>query len=209
MAVATGVADVVVCYRAFNERSGPALRPGDDRARRRADLVRRRRRLVVPDGAEHAGRVGGDDRAALHARVRRDERGLRPGRGRGTRAPRRATRTRSSTASPITLDDHQASRWIAEPLHLLDCCQESDGGVAIVVTSAERARDLPHPPVTISARGAGQWRRSVRDDVVLPRRAHRPARDGRRRRPAVAPVRHRAGRRGRGRALRPLHARSC
>jgi acetyl-CoA acetyltransferase len=55
---------------------------------------------------------------------------------------------------PITLDDHQNSRWIAEPLRLLDCCQESDGGVAIVVTSAERARDLPHPPVAV--RGAAQ-----------------------------------------------------
>ncbi|MFD1047722.1 hypothetical protein ACFQ1S_20375, partial [Kibdelosporangium lantanae] len=34
---------------------------------------------------------------------------------------------------PITLADHQASRWVVEPLHLLDCCQESDGGVALVV----------------------------------------------------------------------------
>ncbi|MCU1659084.1 MAG: Acetyl-CoA acetyltransferase lipid-transfer protein [Pseudonocardiales bacterium] len=55
---------------------------------------------------------------------------------------------------PITLEEHQASRWIAEPLHLLDCCQESDGGVAIVVTSVERARDLPHLPVVV--RGAAQ-----------------------------------------------------
>ena len=42
---------------------------------------------------------------------------------------------------PITLEQHQESRWIIEPvLRLLDCCQESDGGVAMVVTSAERAR---------------------------------------------------------------------
>jgi acetyl-CoA acetyltransferase len=46
---------------------------------------------------------------------------------------------------PITLDDHQNSRWIVEPiLRLLDCCQESDGGVGLVVTTAERARDLPN-----------------------------------------------------------------
>ena len=41
---------------------------------------------------------------------------------------------------PITLEDHRASRWIVEPLRLLDCCQESDGGVAVVVTSLDRAR---------------------------------------------------------------------
>ncbi|MCX7062261.1 MAG: lipid-transfer protein [Gammaproteobacteria bacterium] len=51
---------------------------------------------------------------------------------------------------PITLEDHQNSRWIVEPvLRLLDCCQESDGGVAILVTSLERARDLKQPPVRI------------------------------------------------------------
>ncbi|TJY58933.1 lipid-transfer protein [Sinimarinibacterium sp. CAU 1509] len=51
---------------------------------------------------------------------------------------------------PITLEDHQNSKWIQEPwLRLLDCCQESDGGVAILVTSLERARDLKQPPVKI------------------------------------------------------------
>jgi acetyl-CoA acetyltransferase len=52
--------------------------------------------------------------------------------------------------APITLEDHQASRWIVEPiLRLLDCCQESDGGVALVVTSAARARDLAQPPALV------------------------------------------------------------
>lgn len=53
---------------------------------------------------------------------------------------------------PITLEDHQNSRWIVEPiLRLLDCCQESDGGQAFVLTSLARARDLKQPPVRICA----------------------------------------------------------
>ncbi|MDN3653452.1 lipid-transfer protein [Thalassotalea ponticola] len=55
---------------------------------------------------------------------------------------------------PITLEEHQQSRWICEPLRLLDCCQESDGAVAMVITSAERAKDLRQKPVYI--RGAAQ-----------------------------------------------------
>ena len=51
---------------------------------------------------------------------------------------------------PITLEEHQSSKWIVEPiLRLLDCCQESDGGVAIVITSLDRARDLRQKPVRI------------------------------------------------------------
>ena len=57
---------------------------------------------------------------------------------------------------PITLEDHQNSRWIVEPvLRLLDCCQESDGGVALIITSAERARDLRQPPAIITAAAQG------------------------------------------------------
>jgi acetyl-CoA acetyltransferase len=52
---------------------------------------------------------------------------------------------------PITLADHQNSRLIADPLRLYDCCQESDGAVAFVVTSVERAKDLPNIPAVIAS----------------------------------------------------------
>ena len=50
---------------------------------------------------------------------------------------------------PMTLEDHQASRMIADPLRLFDCSIESDGGAAVVVSGAERARDLRQPPIYI------------------------------------------------------------
>jgi acetyl-CoA acetyltransferase len=51
---------------------------------------------------------------------------------------------------PMTREDYLKSRWIIEPLRLFDCCQNNDGGACIIVTSAERARDLRKPPVYIS-----------------------------------------------------------
>jgi acetyl-CoA acetyltransferase len=56
---------------------------------------------------------------------------------------------------PLTVEDHQASAMVADPLRLFDFCMESDYGCAVVITSAERARDLPHPPAYIAAASAG------------------------------------------------------
>jgi len=56
---------------------------------------------------------------------------------------------------PITMEDYHNSRWVVEPFHLLDCCLISDGGAAVVVTSAERARELKHRPVYIMGMGQG------------------------------------------------------
>ena len=137
MAVATGVADCVVAYRAFNERSG--MRFGQVQTRlvgdAGAEAIRRRRQLLLlPARAFDAGGAGGDDCPALHAPVRRDQ----PDFGAISVADRKHAANNPKAyfyEKPITIEDHQNSRWIAEPLRLLDCCQETDGGVAIVVTS--------------------------------------------------------------------------
>jgi len=57
----------------------------------------------------------------------------------------------------LTLEEHQTSRMIADPFRLFDCCQESDGGCAFVVTTPERARDLKQPGAIIRgiAQGSG------------------------------------------------------
>ena len=51
--------------------------------------------------------------------------------------------------TPLTLAEYHASRYIAEPFHLFDCCLVSNGGVAVIVTSLERARALRQPPVRV------------------------------------------------------------
>jgi acetyl-CoA acetyltransferase len=52
---------------------------------------------------------------------------------------------------PMTLADHQASRLVAEPFHLFDCCLVSNGAIAVIMTTAERAKDLRQPPVHLKA----------------------------------------------------------
>jgi acetyl-CoA acetyltransferase/uncharacterized OB-fold protein len=63
---------------------------------------------------------------------------------------------------PITLDDHQRSRWVADPLHLLDCSLVTNGAIAVIVTSAQAAARGPLPPVHVLGWGQGHpgqpWR---------------------------------------------------
>ncbi|MHB1775805.1 MAG: thiolase C-terminal domain-containing protein [Acidimicrobiales bacterium] len=70
---------------------------------------------------------------------------------------------------PITLADHQASRWIAEPcIRLFDCCQETDGAVALVVTSADRAVDSPAPVAVVAAAAAGVFEEEIASNHYRP-----------------------------------------
>ena len=79
---------------------------------------------------------------------------------------------------PFTLDDHQASRMVVDPFRLLDCCRDTDGGVCVIVTSLERARDLASTPVVVAGIGTGHnmrnwWTGDVYDlhDDIAPANA--------------------------------------
>jgi acetyl-CoA acetyltransferase len=65
---------------------------------------------------------------------------------------------------PLTLEGHQASRMVVDPLHLYDCSLITDGAVVVLITSAERARDLKQRPVYISGM---QGMRSGRDEFIF------------------------------------------
>jgi acetyl-CoA acetyltransferase len=60
-----------------------------------------------------------------------------------------ALNPRAQLREPVTMADYLASRWIAEPFRLLDCCLVSNGGIAVIVTSAERAAAMAQPPVRV------------------------------------------------------------
>ena len=155
MAIATGVAEVVVCYRAMNERSEMRFGTG-----------------YLPQAAQAAtfeqthfswysgaGLITPASWVAMSARRYMNEYGATSEDfGRVSVACRRHAANNPAAwfyGKPITLEEHQQSRWIVDPLKLLDCCQESDGAVALVVVSAARARDLRHKPALIRAAAQG------------------------------------------------------
>ena len=156
MAVSSGVADIVVCYRAFNERSGHRFGTGVQGRPPVPNAENASFAWYAPEGLlTPASWVAMFAQRYLHATGATTE-----DFGRVAVADRAHAATNPKAwfyEKPITLEDHQASRWIVEPLRLLDCCQESDGAQALVVTSLERARDLRQPPavITAAAQGAG------------------------------------------------------
>jgi len=153
LAVAAGVADVVVCYRAMNERSQQRFGAG----------VQGRPAQPTTESAHFGwyapyGLLTPAAWVAMFAQRYMYEFGATSEDfGRISVADRKHAATNPAAwfyQRPITLEEHQRSRWVVHPLRLLDCCQESDGAVALVITSLERARDLRRRPVSI--RGAAQ-----------------------------------------------------
>jgi acetyl-CoA acetyltransferase len=173
MAVATGIAQVVICYRALNERSG----------HRFGQVSRAAVQAATSAGVDNSWHypMGLSTPAATVAMIARrymhDYGATSEDFGAVTVADRRHAATNPKAwfyRRPVTLAEHQASRWIAEPLRLLDCCQESDGAVAVVVTSLDRARGLLQRPAVIraAAQGSGPNQFTMtsyyRDELGLP-----------------------------------------
>lgn len=162
MAVATGVADVVVAYRAFNERSGLRFGQVNSAVANQENSSGTDNAFSYPHGLSTPAAFV----AMVAQRYMHDYGATSADFGRIAVVDRKHAAVNPNAffyGKPITLEDHQASRYIAEPLHLLDCCQESDGGVALVITSVERARDLPHTPAVIAAAAAG----SAADQFIM------------------------------------------
>ena len=151
LAVCAGIADTVVCYRAINARSefrmGGTGRPPVD--------------AVETQYQAPYGHFAPPQQFAMAAREHMLRFGTTPEQLGAVAVAQRAFAVENERAMlrrPITLDDYLASRLVVEPFRLLDCCLETDGAVALVVTSAERARDLQRRPVLIRAAAWGSGR---------------------------------------------------
>lgn len=169
MAIATGQATAVVCYRAMNGRSGKRMGQGVSGEISSSDLIHwswyTPYGMLIPGSwiamiANKYMHTYGVTREDL-GRVAISQRNY------ALRNPRAW-----GYGKPLTLEEYLGARLIADPLCLYDFCQETDGGCAILVTSAERARDLQQKPAVIravtqaSTRGQEQMTSYYRDDLL-------------------------------------------
>jgi acetyl-CoA acetyltransferase len=148
MAVGSGLADCVVCWRAVNARSEFRM-GGTGRA--------------APDTIEFQyqapyGFATPPQQFAMVARAYLDAYAVTAedlGRVAITQRNHAIDNERAMMRTPLTMDGYLASPWIVEPLRLFDCCLETDAAVALVVTSAERAGHLRQTPALVSAAAFG------------------------------------------------------
>ena len=148
LAIDAGIADTVVCYRAINARS--EFRMGGI-GRPLVDAVETQYQapygyFVPPQQFAMAARAHMLRYGTTHEQL---------GAVAVTQRSHAVDNERALQRKPITLDDYLASRWVVEPFRLFDCCLETDGAVALVLVSAERARDLRRRPVLIRAAAFG------------------------------------------------------
>jgi acetyl-CoA acetyltransferase len=174
MAIATGTARVVVCYRAICQgqhlrygqaRSGYGAHAGATQAYASSSQaftapfgLMTPAQIYALDARRHMHLYGttsvqmGLVAVCCYANAQLNPRAVMHGR-------------------PLTLEQHQASRMISDPYRLFDCCQESDGACAVVVTSREQARDAPHPAALVAGaaqgmcHGDGIWRANRSEEL--------------------------------------------
>lgn len=152
-AIHAGLANVVVIYRGLNGRSGRRYGRGEvtGRGGRGPGQFTEPFGLLVP---QH--------NLAMMTRRRMYETGVTSLQFAATAVALRSHANRNPRATffdvPLTIEDHQNSRIVVDPLHLFDCCLETDGAGALVLTSAERARDLKQSPAYIRAAVQGRFR---------------------------------------------------
>jgi acetyl-CoA acetyltransferase len=145
-AIASGLANVILIYRGVNGRSGRRYGRGDvtGTGGRGGGAFTEPYGLLTP---QHG--------LAMTARRRMFETGVTSEQFGMVAVTTRAHANRNPRATfydrPLTLEDHQSSRLIVDPFHLFDCCLETDGGGALVLTSAERARGRKGPTALIRA----------------------------------------------------------
>jgi acetyl-CoA acetyltransferase len=152
MAVATGAAKYVVCYRDLNGRSGQRYSSGVSGNLITSDAIHWS--WYIPSGLmTPTSWVAMVTRRYMHdtGTTSRDL-------GEVAVSTRRHAVVNPDAIfyqRPLTLEEHQASRMIVDPLRLYDCCLETDGACACIVTTPERARDLAGTPALIRAAAQG------------------------------------------------------
>lgn len=159
LALHAGVADTIVVYRALNARSGFRMggtgRPLVDAVETQYQapygyftppqqfaMAARAHMARYGTKSEHLGQIA----VAQRAFARDNERAM--------------------MRDPMTLEDYLAARWVVEPFRLFDCCLETDGAVALVLTRTERARDLRQTPVLLRAAAWGGGQTLYSNDIV-------------------------------------------
>jgi len=146
MAVATGAAKYVVAYRALNGRSGARYSSGVSGGPTTSDLIHWS--WYMPSGLMTPASW-----VAMFTQRYIYETGTTSQDLAEICITQRNHAVNNPAAffygKPLTLEDHQTARMIVDPLRLYDCCQETDGGSACIITTPERARDLKQPGALI------------------------------------------------------------
>ncbi|MCK9510022.1 MAG: acetyl-CoA acetyltransferase [Pigmentiphaga sp.] len=156
-AIATGQADCVVVFRSLAQ--GEYGRYGRSPA---LDTIAGEKAYLMPYGV-----LAPPQRFAMRVRRYMHEHGIRHEAMRAIALASyhhaQANPRAIMAGKPLDAERYDASRWIAEPFRLFDCCQENDGAAALILVDAERARDFPHKPAYLLGAASGSGYRAGAD----------------------------------------------